>query len=207
MAEKSRGRCCPRPFNSKLFNHLHQIKAQKLQQLIGPQITNDSSLDHESLNTVVTIPENLPLSNSEKSVLSKGLNFVPISKKVDEFSVKQDVEKFLRHVQLKAIFHDKEDDSNTSDKDTFETLQTRKSRWTPPEGQFASLDFFINKCRHDINELNFNRNTKFSNLSSEERAALQNLRKRKDIVVKAADKGGALVVWRGDLYQKEALWY
>ena len=110
--------------NSKLLNHLHQIKAQKLQQLIGPQITSDSSLDHESLNTVVTIPENLPLSNSEKSVLSKGLNFVPISKKLDEFSVKQDVEKFLRRIQLKAFFHDKEDDSNTSDKDTFETLQT-----------------------------------------------------------------------------------
>ena len=154
---------------------------------------------------MVTIPENLPLSNSEKSVLSKGLNFVPISKKLDEFSVKQDVEKFLRRVQLKAFFHDKEDDSNTSGKDTFETLQTRKSKWTPPEGQFASLDFFINKCRHDINKLNFNRNTKFSNLSSEERAALQNLRKRRDIVVKAADKGGALVVWRADLYQKEAL--
>ena len=105
--------------NSKLFNHLHQIKAQKLQQLIGPQITSDSSLDHESFNTVVTIPENLPLSNSEKSVLSKGLNFVPISKKLDEFSVKQDVEKFLRRVQPKAFFQDKEDDSNTSDKDTF----------------------------------------------------------------------------------------
>ena len=73
------------------------------------------------------------------------------------------------------------------------------------EGQFASLDFFINKCRHDINKLNFNRNTKFSNLSSEERAALKNLSKRRDIVVKAADKGGALVVCRADLYQKEAL--
>ena len=84
-------------------------------------------------------------------------------------------------------------------------LQTQKSKWTPPEGQFASLDFFINKCRHDINKLNFNCNTKFSNLSSEERAALQNLRKHKDIVVKAADKGGALVVWWADLYQKEAL--
>jgi len=57
--------------NSKLFNHLHQIKAQmqKLQQLIGPQITCDLSL--ESLNTVASIPENLPLSNSEKSVPSK----------------------------------------------------------------------------------------------------------------------------------------
>ena len=71
----------------------------------------------------------------------------------DEFSVKQDVEKFLRRVQLKAFFHDKEDDSNTSNKDTFETLQIRKSKWTPPEGQFSSLDFFLKKCRHDINKL------------------------------------------------------
>ena len=61
--------------NSKLFKHLHQIKAQKLDQLIGPQVTNDSS--PENLKTVVTIPENLLLSDSEKSVLSKGLNFVP----------------------------------------------------------------------------------------------------------------------------------
>ena len=30
-------------------------------------------------------------------------------------------------------------------------------------------------------------------------------KKRKDIVIKAADKGGAVVVWRADLYQKEAL--
>ena len=89
------------------------------------QITYDSS--PENLKTVVTIPENLLLSDSEKSVLSKGLNFVPISQKTDEFSVKQDVEKFLRRVQLKAFFHDKEDDSNTSNKDTFETLQIRKS--------------------------------------------------------------------------------
>ena len=59
----------------------------------------------------------------------------------NEFLAKQDVEKFLLCVQLKAYFHDKEDDSNTSSKDTFETLQIRKSKWTPPKGQFASLDF------------------------------------------------------------------
>ena len=40
-----------------VFKHLHQIKAQKLDQLIGPH----SSL--ESLKTVVTNPENLPLSD------------------------------------------------------------------------------------------------------------------------------------------------
>ena len=41
-----------------------------------------------------------------------------------------------------------------------ETLQVRKSKWTFPESKF-----FIKKCRHDINKLKFNRNTKFSNLS------------------------------------------
>ena len=87
---------------------------------------------------------------------------------------------------MKAFFHDKEDDSNISNKHTFVTLQ-------------------IPKCRHDINKLKFNRNTKFSNLSSEEWSALKSLKKRKDIVIKAADKGGAVVVWRADLYQKEAL--
>ena len=69
------------------------MKAQKLEQLTGLPITCDSSL--ESFNTVVTIPENLLLSDAEKSVLNKGLDFVPISKKLDEFSIKQDGEKFL----------------------------------------------------------------------------------------------------------------
>ena len=178
--------------NSKLFKNLYQIKAQKLDQLIGPQITSDSS--PENLKTVVTIPENLLLSDSEKSVLSKGLNFVPISKKTDKFSVKQDVEKFLRRVQLKASFHDKADDSDTSNKDTFETLQIRKFKWTSHEGQLSSLDFFIKKCRHDINKLKFNRDTKFSILSSEEWSGLKSLKKRKEIVIKAADKGGAVVI-------------
>ena len=80
-----------------------------------------------------------------------------------------------------------------------------KSKWTPPEGQFASLDFFIKKCRHDIQKLKFNCHTKFSNLSSEEWLALKNLSKRHDIVIKSVDKGGALVVWRSDLYEEEAL--
>ena len=47
--------------------------------------------------------------------------------------------------------------------------------------------------------------TKFSNLSSEEWLALKNLSKRHDIVIKSADKGGAVVVWRSDLYREEAL--
>ena len=102
MPQKNFGSDKIQETNSKLFNHLNQIKAQKLDQLIGPQIASHSS--PENLKTVVTIPENLSLSDSEKSVLSKGLNFVPISKTTDEFSVKQDVEKFPSPRSIKSLF-------------------------------------------------------------------------------------------------------
>ena len=46
---------------------------------------------------------------------------------------------------------------------------------------------------------------KKQNLSREELLALHSLRNRSDIVIKLADKGGAVVVCRWDLYKQEAL--
>ena len=88
--------------------------------------------------------------------------------------------------------------------DAFETLTVRKSKWTLLESQFASIDFFIKKCRHGVHKLNFNCNTKLSNVSKEEWAALINLKNCNDLVIKAADKGGATVVWRTDLYKSKS---
>ena len=51
--------------NATLFNHLNQIKTLKLEHLIGPKISSHATFD--SQNTVVTIPANLPLTDSEKS--------------------------------------------------------------------------------------------------------------------------------------------
>ena len=123
-------------------------------------------------------------------------SFWIIAKKIDEFTRRQGVEKFLRRVQLKAFFHDKEDQSDTTEKDAVETLTARKSKWTPSERQLTSIAFFTKKCRHDVHKLHSNCNTKLSNLSKEEWTALTNLKNRNDLVIKAADKGGATVVWR-----------
>ena len=88
--------------NSNFFNHLHQIKAHKLEQLTGPSNTRDSSI--ESLSTVVTIPENFPLSDAEKSVLSKGLNFVPISKNLMNSRLSKMLKNFFAAFSLKPFF-------------------------------------------------------------------------------------------------------
>ena len=189
--------------NSKLFQYFQDHKNQKLFELTGRD-PNSNSKPLEQRYNVVTIPEDLPLSEPEKSILGKGLNFVPLTKKTDEFTVKEDTEKFLRRDKLKAHFHDKEQPSDEPQRDEFETLKPKKSNWTPPDGQFTSVDLFVKKFRVDIQKLNFNKSLKFSNLSKEEWTAHQNLKTRDDIVIKPADKGGAVVVWRTDLYKQEA---
>ena len=99
------------------------------------------------------ISENLNLFKAEKSpVLRKGLNFVPIKPTTDEFTTKEDCEKFFRRLRLKAFFHnqdhqndgptneydpgaasdDREGDEPTStpdDKQIFERLKPKQSRW------------------------------------------------------------------------------
>ena len=55
--------------------------------------------------------------------------------------------------------------SDEPQRDEFESLKPKKSNWTPPDGQFTSVDLFVKKCRVDIQKLNFNKSLKFSNLS------------------------------------------
>ena len=189
--------------NSKLFHFLKDVKTKKFVQLTGIQPKTRTSSGLTKYN-VVSIPQDLPISQTEKSILGRGLNFVPLYKKTDEFTVKEDTEKFLRRVKLKAHFHDKEQASGDAERDEFESLKNQKSNWTPPDGQIASVDLFVRKCHKDIQKIQFGKNLEFSNLSKEEWQVLKSLKTRTDVVIKAADKGGAVVVWHTDLYKQEA---
>ena len=163
---------------------------------------------------VVTIFKDLPLSASEMSILKQGLSFIPTPHNVDEFEIRCDFEKFARRMRLFAHFDDNpikdqsqpcKDNTTYTFNDPFERLIPKTSSWTPPEGQHPSLDVFISKCRIDINNILNNHVTSMhSNTSSEDRNAIKRLQERKDIVIKPADKGGAIVVWHRDLYLQEA---
>ena len=65
--------------------------------------------------------------------------------------------------------------------------------------------FFLKKCCPDIHKLNFTSNTKLSSHSIEEWTALINFKNRNDFIIKAANKSGATVICRIELYQKEAV--
>ena len=190
----------PSPQTSSSFSNVKQ--ASKFKSLIGhlPVSTDYHANSVDRTNLVVTIPPDLTLSDSERSVLAKGLKFVPNPGSLDLFSVKADTESFFRRLRMIAHFHNQ---PSVPHKDVFEAINPKKSSWPPPDDQYGPLELFIRQCRHDIDVLPKFRPKRPFNLTPSEFSALNSLA-RNDIVIKPADKGGALVVWKADLYREEA---
>ncbi len=93
-----------RMLNSRLYSFLQASKASKFNSLLAPLPVSVNNLANSAvqINLVVTIPPDLTLSDSEKSVLEKGVKFVPSPGSLDLFSVKTDTESFFRRLRLKA---------------------------------------------------------------------------------------------------------
>ena len=83
--------------------------------------------EEENQNTVVNI-SNVPLSQSEVKLLSRGLSFCPKPSNIDQFQLKDDVKQFFRRLRLREFFYDPEDTTTTYETNPFK----RKSKWTPP---------------------------------------------------------------------------
>ncbi|KAL9968922.1 hypothetical protein ACROYT_G021072 [Oculina patagonica] len=182
--------------NSDLYNFLKAGKSEKLNALINStSLSSENDIDSVPEATtsklVVTIPDDLQLTDPERSVLSKGLSYIPVKPWTDEYDTKADCERFYRRLRLTAHFDANPSEPSSVDSQpasvdesedkSFESLKHKPSNWTPPPGR-------LNK----------------TNLTKEEIAALASLRRRDDIVIKLADKGGAVVVWARQLYVQEA---
>ena len=66
------------------------------------------------------------------------------------------------------------------------------------------MDHYIDRCRRSIASQNYSKRPNFFNLTQDEKTALQDLKRRNDIIIKPAYKGGAVDVWKCDLCIQEA---
>lgn len=71
-------------------------------------------------------------------------------------------------------------------------------------GQLLAVDIFVDSCQSDADRFNFRRRPRHLNISSTGLSAFRCLRRHRDLVIKSADKGGAVAVWRTDIYKVEA---
>ena len=151
------------------------------------------------LRTAVTGIINLSdytLSTPEKTLLSRGLSFCPQPTQVDTLDIQRDTLLFNRRLRLKHLFRDQ----NNTNRDIF----TNPTGWTPPVGKSPTLDTYINVTTTEILE-HHPAPRKCMNLSNTELAALKTLRSNSNLVIKPADKGGAIVLMNKEDYIQEGL--
>jgi hypothetical protein len=103
---------------------------------------------------------------------------------------------FTRNVRLKHFFRNADD---VRDVNPFR----EPSGWTPPSGMNLHLERFIGNIIHDAT--NHHNPGNPPNLKPHHIVALNSLKNNPTIIIKPADKGGAIVIWGRDQYVQEAL--
>lgn len=131
------------------------------------------------------------MDNNELKLLRKGLKFTPTPTANTE-EMEMDIKKFCRKLRLVEYFADKETEEDRS-------LIRNKSKFTPKKGRNRHLDDYIDSItKHPLlpNE------NKRKNITKNEELALRRLQTDTSVVIKEADKGGAIIIMDSDYYGK-----
>ena len=159
------------------------------------------------------------LNENHITLLKHGLKFCPTPPAPDTGQLRADLDRFHTRTRQICFFDNKEEinDSTTSFRDLpiptpIDPMGTdkpfkhknfkSKSKWNCPPGP-PNLEAMI-VC----NEQNFNHRPNFrpsprNNLTPNERKALKELCNNKDIIIKPADKGSAVVIMQREDYLRE----
>ena len=143
------------------------------------------------------------LTPAEENLLNKGLNFIPTPSREHPSHILQDFLLFDRKLRLKYFFMDKEIESNISPEDRPFKLTTG---WTPPATQDLNFDNY-RKFTHQELMQELSKAPKYQrfNLTEKERQAVKSLSQNPNIIIKPADKGGAIVIQDKQKYIEECL--
>ena len=172
---------------------------------------NDSNATSKLVNCypgVVNLSDTI-LTDAEMSLLGKGLTFVDTPEQPDLGILAEDLNKFhlsiKRHLALPKFLETSTDRPN-SDSNTTTPFSHSKfknpSKWNPPCPMTLGHMGMTNA--EELLSPNPETNThKRYNLTKEERSAKQSLFKNKNIVIKKADKGSAVVVQNQSDYLRE----
>jgi hypothetical protein len=148
------------------------------------------------LGTSVVNLSSETLNENEISILSKGLSFIPTPKNINKETISSSLKEFERKIKLSYFFYENE---SVKDKLPF----TEKSTWNPPDQLISNK---IHNILADLNnkadnlEITKDRN----NISFHQINALKNLKNKKHLIIKPADKGASCVVMDKTNYIIEA---
>lgn len=133
----------------------------------------------------------LTLTDSEESILQRGLRFVPAPGQINHTPLLRAASEFGRRLKLTKYFY-----SNVPHSvDPIGTTQpfSIKSDWTPPDALIPTqILSAISEIEQEFSNLKIPRPP--PNLAPSEQRAIKSLKSNKDIVIQKADKGSAAVI-------------
>ena len=135
------------------------------------------------------------VTDSEISLLSKGLNFVPTSNRKDKAKLKTELEALGRILPLNWHFKNEE---NKFDLDQFKPKSTFN-----PRNKDATITIYMSCLEEKLMKIEIPKD-KYNNLTSKKRQALYDLENDKNIVTKGSYEGSAVVIWNREDYIKKA---
>jgi hypothetical protein len=156
---------------------------------------NDRLVGHFTSENVFNLSHKV-LSKTEIRVLSKGLQFVPTSFKIDEEDLRKDFNEFSRRMRNKWHFRD----NVMADFSEIPAFRPKSTR-TPPKG-CPSLELFLSQIEKELFEC-VPQKLWQHNISKIVWLALKTLTEDNSIIIKPADKGSCVVVWDRDDYLAE----
>ena len=125
------------------------------------------------------------LTKAEVSLLSKGLKFVPTSNHITKAKLKMELEAYGRMLRLKRYFRN---DEKEFDRNKFKPKSTFN-----PKNKDTAIEIYLSSLEEKLMNIEILQ-SKYNNLTREERSAIYNLKNDKNVVIKSADKGSAVVV-------------
>jgi hypothetical protein len=134
------------------------------------------------------------------------LKFCTTPASLDQLQLRTDLDKFARRLRLKLHYYRddteaEEDSGNYALQLINHPLLKKQSTFTPPPGKDPFLDAFITAVDSDIMH-GITRKT-YRNISADENKALHDLKNNRNIIIKEADKGSAVVIQDREQYIQE----
>jgi len=166
-----------------------------------PQIPQQETTQ-PSLVQIINLSNKI-LNTAETKLLLNGLKFTPTPKRnIPE--LQKDVDSFSRTLRL-VDYYSKSDQNSELIQNTSEptTLVKLKGKFNPPKNN-TTLENNINCLQNYLSDLQPLPKCK-SNLNASEYKALQNLTQDHTIIIKEADKGGAVVIMNANYYEEKIM--
>ena len=156
---------------------------------------NKKRLEGKLVNKDVINLSRRNLSQSEISLLSKGLEFVPSANKIDRAKLKRELEEYGRKLRLMWHFR--------NDGRTFSIDKFRPKSSFNPRNKVTIIGTYLSCLEERLLDIEIP-SKRYKNLTKEEREALYSLRDDSTIIIKGAVKGSVVLVWDRKDYLKEA---